>query len=94
MHFLQQQLKDTKYISPPTILPLIHISIDKCNPDKDIDFNTPTIQLNHDDAHIYEQNGTHLITISIIQLTWLWNQYYKIQQTQLNISPLLQTIEI
>jgi hypothetical protein len=74
-HFITKQPKDPKHIPPPISLPLISISTNECNPDNDIDNHTPTIQLQHDCAHIYEQHGKHLITIPTDRLKWLWIQY-------------------
>jgi hypothetical protein len=46
-HFHPTQPKDTKFITPALSLPLIHLSIQECNPDKDILTHTPTIAIQH-----------------------------------------------
>ena len=57
-----EQQRDTRYVTPATIIPLAHISINECNPENDIETNTNTIQTHFDVAHIYEDNGRHLTT--------------------------------
>ncbi len=56
-HFNTEQQRDTRYVTPATIIPLAHISINECNPENDIETNTNTIQTQFDVAHIYEDNG-------------------------------------
>jgi hypothetical protein len=92
-HFLPTQPKDTRYISPALSLPLIHLSILECNPDKDILTPTPTIQLQHENAHIYDHNGTHLITIPATRLNWLWLQYHTTLHNSLIFTPPIQSFE-
>ena len=60
-YFSTKQQRDTRYVIPATIIPLAHISINECNPVSDIRTNTNTIQTRFDVAHIYEDNGRHLI---------------------------------
>jgi hypothetical protein len=69
-HFHPAQPKDTRYITPPHSLPLVHLSIQECNPDKDITTHIPTITIQQDQAHIYDNTGTHITTISITRLNW------------------------
>ena len=70
-YFSTAQHKDTRYVTPTTIIPLVHISITECNPENDIETNSNTIQTQFDVAHIYEDNGRHLITILKTRLLWL-----------------------
>jgi hypothetical protein len=93
-HFLPTQPKDTRYIFPALSLPLIHLSILECNPDKDIITPTPTIQLQHENAHIYDHNGTHLITIPATRLNWLWLQYHTTLHNSLIFIPSIQSLKL
>ena len=54
-NFTLEKNRDTRYIPRPLIIPLAHISINECNPEKDIKVNTCTIQIQNDTAHIYEE---------------------------------------
>ena len=56
-YFTTEQHRDTRYVTPTTIIPLAHISISECNPENDIETNSDTIQTQFDVAHIYEDNG-------------------------------------
>ena len=76
-HFTPSQNKDTRYISPPLILPQVYISINECNPKNDINTNTHPIQTQNDIAHIYKKTSRHLIIIPKYTLEWLWKQYKK-----------------
>ena len=82
-NFTLEQNRDTRYIPPPLIIPLAHISINECNPEKDIKVDTCTIQIQNDIAHIYEETWKHFITIPIDRLKWLWKQYIQ-SQNRLN----------
>jgi hypothetical protein len=62
-NFSTKQQRDTRYITPTTIIPMSHISINECNPKNDIETYFDTIQTQFDVAHIYEDTGRHLITI-------------------------------
>ena len=64
-----------RYIHEPLQLPLVQIHLNECNPDIDINTTEPTIQIIHDKALIFTNNGNHLITIPKDRLEWLWNQY-------------------
>ena len=75
-HFVMEQQRDTRYVTPATIIPLAHISINECNPENDIKTNTNTIQTHFDVAHIYENNGRPLTTIPKTKLHWLRKQYH------------------
>ncbi len=46
-HFILEQNRDTRFIPPPTTVPLTLILINKCNPEKDIFTNKETIQINN-----------------------------------------------
>jgi hypothetical protein len=58
-HFYQQQKKDTKYTTPSLMTPYIHLSTKKCNPNKDIQTTSPTIQIREDTANIYDAKRKH-----------------------------------
>ena len=36
-HFATEQQQDTRYVTPATIIPMAHISIHECNPERDIE---------------------------------------------------------
>ena len=55
-------MRDTKYIPPPQTIPLCQIQINECNPEDDIACTQYTIQIQYDNAHIYDNIGQHLIT--------------------------------
>lgn len=76
------QSKDNKYIHPPLKITNLQISIQDCNPDKDIRTNTPTIQIHKPEANIYDQRGNHIATLTTDRLTWLWNQFSHHTNTQ------------
>ena len=88
------QNKDPRYISPPLNIPLVQISTHKCNPKKDINTNTNKIQVQCDNAHIYDKTGKHLITIPYNRLAWLWTQYNRMRHQPHNLIPSTQTFEI
>ena len=92
-YFSTEQLRDTRYVIPATIIPLAHISINECNPESDIETNMNTIQTQFDVAHIYEDNGQHLITIPITILMWLWKQYHQTKNTPHSLEPPTQSFE-
>ena len=73
-HFNHPQHQDNRFITPPTHLPLVNISITKCNPEYDIITTGHTIQVLHDFAYLYDQSGQHLHTITFTCLNWLWDQ--------------------
>lgn len=73
-YFTPTQIKDTRFIPPPTLIPLTHISITKCNLGKDIITKKATIQTQHALTHIYDDTDRHLITIVTTRLQWLWQQ--------------------
>ena len=70
-NFTLEQNKDTRYIPPPSIIPLAHISINECNPERDIKVNKHTIQIQNDVADKYDEIEKHLITIPMDRLKWL-----------------------
>ena len=92
-YFFTEQHKDTRYVTPTTIIPLAHISINECNPENDIETNSDTIQIQFDVAHIYESNGRHLITIPKTRLMWLWKQYQMAKNTAHGLEPTTQPFE-
>jgi hypothetical protein len=65
------QNKDSRYIHPPAHLPLVKISITECNPENDIFTTGHTIQVLHNFAYLYDQDGTYLQTITTQRLKWL-----------------------
>ena len=75
-------------------LPLIHLSVLECNPNKDIITPTPTIQIQYKNAHLYDRNGIYLITISVTRLNWLWLQYHTTVHNSLILTPPIQSFEI
>jgi hypothetical protein len=92
-HFHPTQPKDTRYITPELFLPLVHLSIQECNHDKDIITNTPTIAIQHEQAHIYDNIGLHLTTIPTLRLNWLWFQYHTTLHNPSNFTPPIQSFE-
>jgi hypothetical protein len=72
---------------------MAHISIYECNPESDIETNANTIQIHFDVAHIYEDNGRHLITIPKTRLHWLWKQYQLGKNTPHGLEPPTQSFE-
>ena len=61
-HFSHEINRDPRFIPSSTTIPLIHVSIQECNPKKDIATYTKTIQINNTKTHLYENTGRHLIT--------------------------------
>ena len=92
-YFSTKQQRDTRYVIPATIIPLAHISINECNPESDIKTNTNTIQTQFDVAHIYEDNGRHLITVPKNRLLWLCKQYHLAINTPHSLEPPTQSFE-
>ena len=74
-NFSLEQNRDTRYIPLQLVIPLVYISTNECNPERDIKVDTHTIQTQNDVAHIYEETRKYLITIPIDRLKWLWKQY-------------------
>ena len=70
-NFIDPQLRDTRHIAPPQIIPLCYIHINECNPNNDIACSRNTIQSQHGVSHIYDNDGRHLITIPEQRLQWL-----------------------
>jgi hypothetical protein len=54
---------------PPLSLPLVHLSIQEYNSNKDIITHNPTIHIQQEIALLYDHNGTHLIAIQTTRLT-------------------------
>ena len=92
-HFLLEQIRDTRFIPTPIIIPMVQIHTNECNPKNDIDSNHYIIQTQHEVAHLYEKNGRHLITIPQTRLTWLWQQYHLAIDTQHGLEPPTQSFE-
>jgi hypothetical protein len=92
-HFNHPQHQDNRFITPPLHLPLINISITECNPEYDIITTGHTIQVLHDSAYLYDQNGRHLHTITLTRLKWLWNQYNQYMSQIPNLETPLQSFE-
>jgi hypothetical protein len=92
-HFYQTQHKNTRFIPQTRNLPHIHIDPKKCNRDKDIQTNTPTIQTEGIITNLFDSEGIHIQTITTQKLTWLYNQYNKFKSKQIDIEPLLQNFE-
>ena len=90
-NFTSEQNRDTRYIPPPLVISLAHISINECNPEKDIKIDKCATQ--NDSANIYEEIGKHLITISIERLKWLWKQYTQSQNRPNGLIPPTQSFE-
>ena len=93
VNFNATQLRDTRYISPPHLLPLCHIHINECNPDNDIACTQNTIQTEHGVSHIYDSDIRHLITIPEQRLNWLWDQYQNALSRQITLEPPPQSFE-
>jgi hypothetical protein len=89
-HFYQQQKKDTKYTTPSLMTPYIHLSTEECNPDKDIQTTSPTIQIREDTANIYDAKGKHNGQVSRDRLEWLWRQYENFKQNPKTMNPPIQ----
>ena len=62
-------------------------------PESDIETSTNSIQTQFDVAHIYEDNGRHLITIPKKRLLWLWKQYHLAINTPHSLKPPTQSFE-
>ena len=92
-YFTPDQNRDTRFIPPPQIIPLTHISINECNLENDIKVSTNTIQTQNDVAHIYEDTVRHLITIIDNRLEWLWKQYTTAKNNHHGLIPPTQTFE-
>jgi hypothetical protein len=81
IHFNPSQILDTKFITSPVQVPFITISTSEYNPEKDILTHHNTIHLQYENVHIYDNTGKYIITIPLIRLHWLWNQYQRALQT-------------
>ena len=92
-YFFTYEQRDTRYVTSATIIPLAHISIYECNPKNNIETNSNTIQIQFDVAHIYEDNGRHLITILKTRIMWLWKQYQLTESTTHGLEPSTQSSE-
>jgi hypothetical protein len=94
-HLLQgaEPDSDPKFIIPPLQIPLVNVSIFECNPENDIITTVNTIQVFHDSAYLYNSIGTHLHTIPLYRLKWLWNQYHKAIPSLPPLEPPLQSFE-
>ena len=60
VHHPKEQQRDTRFVTPPIIIPLLQIHINECNLKNDIITTNPTINIYGEQAHIYEDNGRHL----------------------------------
>ena len=92
-HHIKEQQRNTRFVTPPIIIPLLQIHINKCNPQNDIITTIPTINIDGEQAHIYEDNRRPFFSIPTSRLQWLWNQYYNSLQTPTNIEPSTQSFE-
>ena len=92
-NFNEEQTRDSRYIPPPQIIPLCHISINECNPDNDIACTQNIIQSQRGVSHIYNNDGRHLTTIPEVRLQWLWKQYQNALNKPHNLEPPTQTFE-
>ena len=54
--------KDNKYIHPPLKITNLKLSTQECNPDKDIQTNQPTIQIQNSEVNIYDHRGKYMAT--------------------------------
>ena len=63
-YFNYTQPKDNKFIHPPLKITNLTLTTQESNPDKDINFNQPTIQIQANEAHIYDQQGKYIITLN------------------------------
>ncbi|HYP43254.1 MAG TPA: hypothetical protein VEQ18_04470, partial [Candidatus Nitrosocosmicus sp.] len=70
------------------------IQVQDCNPAKDINSDKPIIQTQDNSAHIYDETGKHLISISTDRLEWLWKKYFKSKNLPHDLMPPIQTFEI
>ena len=59
----------------------------------DIIANKDTIQVNNEQTYIYEDIGTHLITIPTTRIKWLWQQYNKTSYSTHGLVPQTQTFQ-
>ena len=86
---------DNKFIHPPLHITNLKLSIQECNPDKDIQVDQPTIQIQNSEAHVYDQRGNYMASITAERLQWLWNQYsyHHFSQATQNLQPLPQNFE-
>ena len=89
------QSKDSKFIHPPLHITNLKLSIQECNPDKDIQVDHPAIQIQNLEAHVYDQRGNYMASISTERLQWLWNQYsyHHFSQATQNLQPPPQNFE-
>ena len=92
-NFTLEKNRDSRYIPPPLIIPLTHILINECNPEKDIKVDTYSIQTQNDVAHIYKEIRKYLITILIDRLKWLWKQYTQLQSRSHGLISPIQSFE-
>ena len=90
-----KQTKDTKYVHPPRKITNLTLSIQECNPDKDIQTTKPTIQIQASEANIYDFRGHYMATLTIERLQWLWDQFSHNSHTHLTheIQPPPQNFE-
>jgi hypothetical protein len=90
------QSKDNKFIHPPLHITNLKLSIQECNPDKDIQVDQPTIQIQNSEANIYDQRGNYMASITTERLQWLWNQfsYHHFSQSTNALQPPPQNFEL
>ena len=92
-NFNRPQIQDTRCIHLPIHLPLVNISTTECNPKKDILTTGHTIQVIHNSAYLYDIDGRHIHTISLLWLKWLWSQFHQYTTHSPTLEPPLQTFE-
>lgn len=92
-HFLPEQNRDLRFITPPMIISLAHISIQECNPEKAIITNKDTIQIKNEQTHLYENTCGYLITIPTTRQRWLWQQYNTSNYSSHGPKPQTQSFE-
>ena len=63
-----KQTKDTKYVHPPQKITNLTLSIQECNPDKNIQTTKPTIQIQTSEANIYDSTGHYMATLTTERL--------------------------
>jgi hypothetical protein len=63
-----------KFIPPPLPLKItnLKLSTQKCKPDKKIQTDQPTIQIQASDVNIYDQRGNYMATIATLSLCKFW----------------------
>ena len=92
-HFNPIQSKDTRSIPPSEKIPYTQIVIAECNPERDINTTTNTIQTQNEITHLYENTGRYLTSIPTTRLKWLWQQYHSNTHNRHDLVPPTQSFE-